>query len=315
MTEADAIILDGKTFNLSRYKGYIMVLIGATLWGLSGTVAQALFQYEGFHPQWLVVVRMVLSGLLLLLIASIKQNKCQVWAIWKNENDRFRLIIFSFIGMLGVQYTYFEAIQTGNAATATLLQYLGPAFIVLFLAVRFRRFPNFRELVAVSLALFGTFLLVTDGSVQKLTISTVAVAWGLGSAVSLAFYTLYPAGLLERWGSVVVVGWSMVVGGVGLSVINPLWQFQGQHWSLLSVLFVSFVVLFGTLIAFYLYIDSLRFITPTEASLLASAEPLSAALASVFWLHVSFGIFQVMGGLCIIGTVVILSLRPNKNLL
>ncbi|MCC3409271.1 MAG: EamA family transporter [Microcoleus sp. PH2017_10_PVI_O_A] len=303
---------DSKKIQLLRYKGLIMVLVGATLWGLSGTVAQRLFQNEGFTPGWLVTMRLLISGILLLITGCFRNNFHQVFAVWHEPKDRIRLVIFGIIGMLGVQYTYFVAIQTGNAATATLLQYLAPLFIMVYLAIKYNRIPNYQEFIALGFALLGTFLLVTNGSIHQLSVSSASIAWGLSSAIALAFYTLYPSGLLQRWGSEVIIGWGMIIGGIALCPIASPWQIQGQHWSVITGLLVSFVIVFGTAIAFYLYIDSLRYITPTEASLLASAEPLSAVAASVIWLRLPLSLFEGIGGLCIVSTVLMLSLRPKN---
>lgn len=303
---------DSKKLKLLRYRGLAMVLVGATLWGLSGTVAQRLFQDEGFTPGWLVTMRLLISGILLLILGGFRKNFNQVFAVWNAPKDRIRLVIFGIIGMLGVQYTYFAAIQTGNAATATLLQYLAPFFIMVYLAIKYNRIPSFQEFLALGFALLGTFLLVTNGSIHQLSVSSVSIAWGLSSAIALAFYTLYPSGLLQRWGSEVIIGWGMIIGGIALCPIASPWQIQGQHWSVITGLLVSFVIVFGTSIAFYLYIDSLRYITPTEASLLASAEPLSAVAASVIWLRLPLSLFEGIGGLCIVSTVLMLSLRPKN---
>jgi drug/metabolite transporter (DMT)-like permease len=300
-----------ETLNLSRYKGMLMVLIAAIAWGLSGTVAQYLFQEAGFLVGWLVTVRLILAGALLLAIVANRTSLHQVFSVWKKPKDRVQLMIFGILGMLAVQYTYFASIDLGNAATATLLQYLGPLFITVYVALRFLKLPTMLEIISVLLALVGVFLLVTNGSLQSLTVSTAAILWGLGSAVALAFYTLYPSQLLKEWGAGIIVGWGMVIGGIGLSLINPPWQMEGQEWSLVNVLFVVFVILFGTLLAFYLYLESLRYITPVETSLIASAEPLAAAVASIIWLQVPFGIFEMLGGICIIATVTILSLRKG----
>jgi drug/metabolite transporter (DMT)-like permease len=43
-----------------RIKGIILVIIGSMLWGISGTVAQYLFQEKGFSPEWLVVIRLLI---------------------------------------------------------------------------------------------------------------------------------------------------------------------------------------------------------------------------------------------------------------
>lgn len=295
----------GATMPYPRTKGILLVLIAATFWGVSGTVAQYLFHQQGFSTGWLVVIRLLFSGAGLLLFAHTagKQN---IWGVWKNKRDILQLVIFGILGMLGVQYTYFAAIQHGNAATATVLQYLAPVIIAAFLSLKAKALPSKNETIAIILALGGTFLLVTRGNLSALSISVPAFIWGILSAFALAFYTLYPGGLLSKWGSLVTVGWGMLIGGIGFSFISPPWVFQGT-WSIQSSMAVVFVVIFGTLIAFFCYMESLKYIRASEASLLACVEPLSAAFLAVVWLQVSFGAAEWIGSLAIIATVFILS--------
>jgi len=288
-----------------RIKGIILVIIGAMLWGISGTVAQYMFQEKGFSAEWLVVIRLLASGLILLLYALMK-GKQEIWTIWKSKHNILSLLLFSIIGMLGVQYTYFAAIKYGNAATATILQYLSPVIVTCYLALRTKKMPNLQEITAVILAMLGTFLIITKGNIHSISISKLALFWGISSAFAAAFYTLQPRSLLAKWSSTVVVGWGMLIGGIAFSFIHQPWNFTGQ-WSITSIFAVIFVVLFGTLIAFYCYLESLKYIQPTEASVLSSVEPLSAAFLSVLWLHVPLDVSQWLGTACIIFTVVILS--------
>lgn len=295
----------GLIMSSPRPKGIFLVLIAATFWGVSGTAAQYLFQQAGLSTSWLVVTRLLFSGLGLLIFAHTagKQN---IWSIWKNKQDILQLFVFGIIGMFGVQYTYFAAIEHGNAATATVLQYLAPVMIACYLCIRSKAMPAKQETIAILLALLGTFLLVTKGNIHSLAISGPAFIWGILSAFALAFYTLYPGRLLSKWGSLMTVGWGMMVGGIVFSFIHPPWEFHGQ-WSMSSFLAVVFVVVFGTLIAFFCYMESLKYIGASEASLLACVEPLSAAFLAVAWLQVTFGPIEWIGSLCIIATIFILS--------
>ncbi|SDN40596.1 DMT family transporter [Bacillus sp. OK048] len=295
----------GAVMSYPRTKGILLVLIAATSWGVSGTVAQYLFHQQGFSSSWLVVIRLLLAGTG-LLIFSHTVGKQNIWRIWKNKQDLFLLIVFGIFGMLGVQYTFFAAIEQGNAATATVLQYLAPVMIALYLCFHARTLPVKHELIAIVLALGGTFLLVTKGNIHTLAISGPAFGWGILSAFALAFYTLYPVSLLSKWGTALTVGWGMMIGGVGLSFIHPPWKFQG-HWSLTSFTAVTFVVIVGTLIAFLCFMESLKYIKASEASLLACIEPLSAAFLAVVWLHVSFSPIEWLGALSIIATIFILA--------
>ena len=164
--------------------------------------------------------------------------------------------------------------------------------------------------MAIILAMSGTFLIITKGNVHSISISNLALFWGIASAFAAAFYTLQPRSLLIKWGSVLVVGWGMLIGGAAFSFIHQPWDCNGE-WSIASVLAIIFVVLFGTLIAFTCFLESLKYIKPTESSILSSAEPLSAALLSVVWLKEQLGIAEWLGTAFIIITIIILSWIKN----
>jgi drug/metabolite transporter (DMT)-like permease len=294
-----------------RIKGIMLVITGAMLWGVSGTVAQYLFQKKGFSPEWLVDIRLLAAGLILLLYAFMR-GKQDIWRIWRCKHSILSLILFSIIGMVGSQYTYFAAIKYGNAATATILQYLSPVIITFYLAIRTKKTPDLKETIAVTLAMVGTFFIITRGNVHSISISKLALFWGISSAFAAAFYTLQPGQLIAKWGSTVIVAWGMLIGGIAFSFIHQPWNFTGQ-WSIGSIFAVIFVVLFGTLVAYSCYLESLKYIQPTEASILSSVEPLSAAFLSVIWLHTPLSMSQWLGTACIILTVVILSNARNKE--
>ena len=84
----------------------------------------------------------------------------------------------------------------------------------------------------------------------------------------------------------------MIIGGVALSFIHPPWRIHIATFNFEIVMYLSFVILFGTMLAFWFYIESLQSLEPKETSLLGSLEPLAAVLTTVFWLKVPFGFFQ-----------------------
>ncbi|HWK22827.1 MAG TPA: EamA family transporter [Ureibacillus sp.] len=291
--------LKGKT------KGVILVLTAAFFWGISGTVSQYLFHELQISAEWLTSVRLLLAGVLLTAIA-FKQHGTRIFEVWRHKSDIFGIIIFGVIGMIGVQYTYLAAIQHGNAATATILQYIGPAIVTGYFILKAKRFPTKKELLAIIFALVGTFLLVTNGNIQTLSISKLGFLWGILSAFGLAFYTIQPIELLKRWGSTIIVGWAMIIGGIIFSFVAPPWRFEGEWYFSTNFAFL-FVVVCGTVLAFYCYLESLKYLTASETSLLACAEPLSAAFTSVLFLDVAFGWIDWIGSAFILFTIVVLT--------
>ena len=286
-------------------RGNLLAVFAASLWGISGACAQYVFQHKGISIDWLVTVRLLLAGVLLLAFAAWRRPH-EVMAVWRNASSAKQMLAFGVLGMLGVQYTYFAVIEHSNAAVGTVLQYVGPTVIAIYLTLTQRRWPSRPELLAIVLALVGTLLLVTHGDMSVLHISAEALFWGLSSAMALAFYTVQPVQLLKHHDSSVVVGWGMVVGGVAYVGVSQPWVVPGQ-WDSGTWWAVSFIVVLGTLVPFYFYLLAVKLIGPQRTSLFASAEPLSAALVSVLWLQVSFGTWDVLGSLCIVLTMYVLA--------
>ncbi|MGF2385288.1 DMT family transporter [Lentilactobacillus otakiensis] len=287
----------------AKIRGIGLAMMGPLLWGISGTVAQFLFEDIHVSSNWLVSVRMLVSGILLVIYGMVADQRAEM-KVWHDKKDSLSLLFFSYIGMAASQYTYFMAIEAGNAATATILQFLSPAIIIIYLALWTRRFPRRIDVFSVIMALAGTVLLVTHGRLTTLTMPLGGFLWGLGAAVTATLYTLLPRKLLRKYGAIPIVGWSMLIGGISFSLYYRIWDHMPAFsWSTYGS--VGFVVIFGTMFAYLFYLQSLRYIQPTTASVLGSFEPLSATTLSIVFLGVSFGLPETMGAVLILGTVAV----------
>jgi len=296
----------------NKFLGFSAAIFAAALWGVSGAFAQFLFNEKNFNAEWLVTVRLLISGSIMLSLGILKGDK-DVWHIWKNKKYASQLVVFSFLGMLLVQYSYFITIFHSNAATATVLQYIGPVFIAIYLALRLRKWPKPIEILAIGLAMLGTFLLVTHGDINSLTITPTALVWGIISAIALAAYTILPVHLLKEYSPIVIIGWSMLIAGTGMALVYPPTHFPGI-WDMETFWAVAFIILFGTLISFYIFLDAINNIGPQRASLLACAEPLSATLIAVFYFGVQFEFLDWLGSSCIIFTILLLTKIKKKEI-
>ena len=105
----------------SFFIGAALAFIPGVLWGLSGVFGQHLFQAYDINAEWLVTVRLLISGILMVCWSffRIGTDTCKVF---RNKSDVTKLLIFAIFGVMAVQLTYFVAIAKSNAPTATILQ-------------------------------------------------------------------------------------------------------------------------------------------------------------------------------------------------
>lgn len=171
-----------------RLKGIILAIVGACLWGLGGTVSDFLFKYKNINVDWYVTARLVVSGIFLLIMYKMMQPKRSIFSVFQDRRMLGKLLIFSILGMLVVQYAYMASINTGNAAIATLLQYIAPVYIIIWFVIRGVAKLTLFDVLAIIMTLLGTFLLLTNGSFSNLVVNPASLFWGILAGVALAFY-------------------------------------------------------------------------------------------------------------------------------
>lgn len=198
----------------STRKGMFNVLVAAVLWGSSGVCAQYIMEQSQMSSPFLTMTRLIFAGMILLMLSFVHGDK--IFSAFKNRQDALSLLLFSILGALTVQLTFLLTIEKSNAATATVLQFLSPTIIVAWFALVRKARPGVLVLTAILTSLVGTFLLVTHGNPTSLSISPAALFWGIASAFAAAFYTTYPSTLIARYGTLPIVGWSMLIGGLCL---------------------------------------------------------------------------------------------------
>ncbi len=288
-----------------------MTITGGTLWGVSGVCGQFLFQNKDVTASWLVPVRLMMAGIFMLCFYIWKDKK-KAFAIWQKKENRWGILIYGLAGMMLCQYSYFQTIEWSNAGTATVIQYLGPALIVVWVCLQTRRFPERKEIIGVLLALLGIFLIATHGNPTSLALSGRALLMGLISAVSVVIYTVQPEKLQKQFPTPLVLAWGMLIGGCVLTVLFRPWH-QTVIVDVQMVTTLLVVILLGTMASFSLYMTGVKLIGSVKASLYSCVEPVASMVLTAVWMKVQFTLPDIIGTVCIILTIIILALPSGKR--
>lgn len=296
---------------MKRYEiiGIILTLLGATLWGVSGTSVQFVGNFRNMNLEWLLTMRLITAGLLTVLYGWIRQGNA-VFNVFRNWRDTLGLIIFGVFGMALCQYTYFRSIVIAGAGIATVLQYLAPSMIIIYLLMRYGKRPSTGEIISVILALVGTICLMGNNGFSFESFRSDVLFWGLLSAVGVAVYSVSPVRLLATYGTIPIVGFGMLLSGLVAAAL-----FQQPHsyatWDVWTVVGCFNVVFLGTIVSFNAYLEGVKRIGAVPGSILSSIEPISAAFFGWALLGNQFNWVGILGMAMIIATVIIIALEKR----
>ncbi|WP_277293192.1 DMT family transporter [Veillonella montpellierensis] len=291
----------------STWIGFILTLLGGMLWGLSGTSVQFIHAYRHVDLQWLVTVRLLVAGLITLAWGVYREPQ-QIKDLLRHPQDMKKTAIFSIFGISMCQYAYFRAIGAAGVGIATVIQYLGPTLIIIYLLIRYRAIPRRSEMISVILAFLGTLSIVFHNGFTLVALNVSVVLWGLLSAVGIAVYSVQPISILQRYGTSTIMGMAMLIGSLAAYLLfRPTGP--GGEWDMMTYLAVwGGIVGLGTIVSFNAYMEGIRRIGPVKGSILSSVEPISAALLGWWLLGNTFTILDMVGFVCILSTVFILAI-------
>ncbi|MFS9056327.1 DMT family transporter [Streptococcus infantis] len=288
------------------FKGTLFTVIAGIAWGLSGTSGQYLMAH-GISALVLTNIRLIVAGLLLVLLSYIK-SKEQFLAFLRDKSSLFSLLLFSLFGLFLNQLAYLSAIQETNAGTATVLQYVCPVGILAFTCIKDKVAPTIAEIISMILAIGGTFLIATHGQLDQLSMTPAGLFWGLFSALTYALYIILPIKLIQKWGSILVIGVGMAISGF---VAVPFTGIIGARIPMSFDIFLAFagIILIGTVFAYTAFLKGVSMVGPVKSSLLASIEPISAVFFAFMIMGDIFYPIDFLGMAMILLAVTIISLK------
>ena len=288
--------------------GYLVTVVAAVCWGASGVSADYLMENHGLELMHISFYRMFTSGILLLAYALVRSRGVTPQhreLVTKPANWR-PLFTYAIFGLAACQYSYMAVIRASNAGTGTVLEYLGLILIVVWVCLSHRRWPRASEVTAMILALSGTFLLSTHGSLDTLALTPETLVWGGMAALTLAFYTLIPARLIATFGADIVVGYGLLIAGAVVGLVGRVWRYS-ITWTPDVAVAMAVTVVLGTAVAFTAYLWGVDRIGPVRASLVGCMEPIAATGFSALIMGSAYTAIDIVGMVLIVGAVVTIS--------
>jgi DME family drug/metabolite transporter len=259
-------------------------------------------------PLAIAQARVTFSCAVLLLVLVAQRG---VRPLLPPKRDLGMMILIGILGMAASNYFYYLAIQRTNVATAIIVQYTAPVWVLLYMVGRGLQKPTLKRMGAVGMAVVGIALAIDLVHGNALRLDALGVGAALLAAVSFSFYNIAVHGVLTRHDRWKVLLWAVFTASIFWAVINPPWKVMAAGYSRPQWIFLALFSLISMLGPFSFYFAGLQHLEPTRAVVTSCLEPVFSILIAAIALSERVNATQVVGiGLVLVA--IVLAQLPDR---
>ena len=283
----------------------IMLIISMVIFGTIGLFVRNIDVTSGE----LALYRAVLAAILIGSYLLVSKNNIP----WKAIKKEIPLLLFSGAAMGFNWILLFEAYKYTTVSVATLSYYFAPVIVILVCPILFKEKMTVKQWICFIMSTLGIVLITGIGDLSGNNKHVIGILFGLGAAVFYATVILSNKFIKNVEGLhrtflqflaaiIVLVPYVLATSGIHLENLN------GTGWAFLLI--VGFV---HTGITYCLYFSSLKELPGQKAAILSYIDPLVAVVISVTVLKETMTVWQLLGGILILGFTLWNEIGPKES--
>jgi drug/metabolite transporter (DMT)-like permease len=284
--------------------GYLLAAAAAAMFAVNGSIAKLLLE-DGVSASHLSQLRVTVAFVMLAgALALVDRRRLRI-----ARADVARMAWLGFAGVAIVQLSYFLAIERMPISVALVIQFTGPAMVLLWLRLAHGRRLKPSLYGAVALSVAGSALVVEvfdAGSIDGL-----GVVYALVAAVTFAIYLVGFERAGRSYDAFTTLTWGLGFATLFWVLVSPPWAFPlGELDSARNVALALGVVVIGTLAPFLLNVSALRHLPAARVGVIATLEPVLATLVAWAIHDEALNGIQIAGGLLVVAAVAWVQSHP-----
>ncbi len=287
-----------------------MYLVAALFFAINGVLGKSAIE-AGLDPLPLVELRN--AGAMVILVVIVAIVRPAAFKVTKKELPF--LMAYGVLAFTLVQFLYFFTISRLPVGIGTLLAFLAPIIVALY--VKFVRKQPVRNRIwlAIGLTLLGLALVAQVW--QGATLDTIGLLSGLLLAFFLALYWILGESGQNHRDALSLTMWGFIFSTITWSIINPWTRFPFElltqpaapmrpGWPGLPIWLLMLIgIVFGTVISFLLVLGSLRRLGAARAGIVGTSEPVWAGILAMAFLGETLSPIQGVGGLLVVAGIIV----------
>jgi drug/metabolite transporter (DMT)-like permease len=286
--------------------GYVLIILASAFFGASASLGKSLMQ-NGLSTIMLMEIRSVVTSLIMFpLLLLIGRNHLRI-----DRNHWVLFILLAIPGLALVNASYYYAVKVLTVALAVFLQFTAPVLVFLYGWATRKEKVSQDKILALILSLAGTYFMVQLHGGAGGSVSWIGVASAMVSTLSFAFYVILSHELGKKYSPWTIICYGYSIAGIfWCAVQNPVETIQIMFAKDLWKGAILFSVL-STLIPFILFLNGLRRVTPTGATIASTTETIFASLFAYLVLQESLTTGQMIGAALIVSAIMILTIKKS----
>jgi drug/metabolite transporter, DME family len=301
----------------AAYRGYLYIGAAALFWGISASLGRAAFTgrllpsgsgIERVGPMVLSQARTSFSfvAVLLGLLAMRGGRKLGI-----PLPDLARIIFLGLAGVAASNYFYYLAIQRTNVATAIIIQYTAPVWVLVYMVARGLERATLSKMISVVLAVLGIALVIGLFGPGKLQLDLVGDLAALAAAFSFTYYNIGGHSILAKYDRWIVLLYTTLSASLLWIFFNPPSKIASAHFSPAVWIFLAGFAVCSVLIPFTFYFAGLQHLNPTNAVLASCLEPVFTILIAAVALKEVVRPLQGLGIVMVLCAIFVVQQRSH----
>lgn len=284
--------------------GYLYVLTAAFMWGVIGIFAKYVLA-EGVSALEIAFWRAAFAWVL-FLIHALAKGQAKV-----KQNDLPILFGFGVICVTLFYGSYQLAIRDIGMAMAAVLLYTAPAWVALLSWLVLKEEMTITKTTCVAMTILGVSCISLGPQLMSgsgISLSAFGLAAGLVSGFTYALYYIFGKKYLGRYATPTIFVYALPFGA---ALLLPFVDFVPKSFTTWLLLFgMALVTSYG---AFSFYYAGLKHLEATKASIIATFEPVVAAVFAYLLFGEKFSLFGYAGSSLIIIAVFMVVMSGSRS--
>ena len=256
---------------------HLAVIAANIIYGLNYVIAKGIMP-DYLQPRVIILFR-VLGAMLVFQLVSLLFPKEKV-----SKKDLWRLALCAVFGIAINQIMFFEGLNLSTPINASIIMVSIPILVLVFSHFIIGDRMSTNKIIGISLGALGAAWLILHGSNFSFTSGTfIGNLFLLINATSYALFLVLVKPLMAKYSPLTIMKWLFTFGlllvfpfSIRLTLDADYTQIPFNIW-----MSIGYVILFTTVLAYFLNNFSLKKISPVMNSSYAYLQPFLATLVAL----------------------------------